>query len=239
MNHSPATGLFRVVTCVGLFALVLVLRTFAQPPPSGDRLSAAYPEELRVKRLITGRDLARAPHTERKGDQDVVSQDSALACYRTASRSISHACCQLRGRNLQAQPSKLHNDFRRGKWGYSLARLLKIVTKPVSGMFVFVPPPFVLAIDLLTDPGDSVTTVMAACSPQTVVPFPFTTEAFWAPAMVDALANIIAVEIRNFFGTIFVTGIFVANIFVENMVPRSSLGLDLRGFVGRESRHVT
>lgn len=57
--------------------------------------------------------------------------------------------------------------------------------------------------------------------------------------MVDALANIIAVEIRNFFATIFVTGIFVANIFVENMVPRSSLGLDLRRFVGRESRHVT
>jgi hypothetical protein len=80
---------------------------------------------------------------------------------------------------------------------------------------------------------------MAARWPQTVVPFPFTTEAFWAPAMVDALANIITVEIRNFFGTIFVTGIFVANIFVENMVPRSSLGLDLRGFVGRESRHVT
>jgi hypothetical protein len=101
-------------------------------------------------------------------------------------------------------------------------------------MFVFVPPPFVLAIDLLTDPGDSVTTVMAACLPQTVVPFPFTAEAFWAPAMVDALANIIAVAIRNLFGTI-----FVANIFVENMVPRSSLGLDLRGFVGRESRHVT
>ena len=106
-------------------------------------------------------------------------------------------------------------------------------------MFVFVPLPFVLAIDRLTDPGNSVTTVMAACLPRTVVPFPFTTEAFWAPAMVDALANIIAVAIRNFFGTIFVTGIFVANIFVENMVPRSSLGLDLRGFVGREFRHVT
>jgi hypothetical protein len=80
---------------------------------------------------------------------------------------------------------------------------------------------------------------MAACLPQTVVPCPSTTEAFWAPAMVDALANIIAVEIINFFGTIFVADIFVADIFVENMVPRSSLGFDLRGFVGREFRHVT
>src|SRR6267154_982394 len=102
-------------------------------------------------------------------------------------------------------------------FGYSLARLLKILTVPESGMFVFVPLLFVLAIDR----GASVTTVMAACLPQTVVSFPFafpfTTGAFWAPAIVHALANMIAVEIRNFFENIFFAGIFVANTLVENI----------------------
>jgi hypothetical protein len=109
-------------------------------------------------------------------------------------------------------------------------------------MFVFAALLFVLvillAIVLAMDRGGAVTTVMAACLPQTVVPFPFafpfTTGPFWAAAMLHALANIIVVEIRNFLEKIFVAdiffaGIFFTNIFGRDIVRRSSWDRIARG----------
>src|ERR1700704_4762375 len=105
-------------------------------------------------------------------------------------------------------------------------------------MFVFVSFVLVKVVVLVPvlDRGASVSTVMTACLPRTMVPllftftFPFTflftflfmTGAFWAPAIVHALANMIADEIRNFFDSVFVESTlgestFVAKTFVAGM----------------------
>src|SRR5258708_40164170 len=98
-------------------------------------------------------------------------------------------------------------------FGYRRARLLKIVTRVESLLFGFVPLLELLVVKLLAlDREGSGTTVIAACLPQTVVPFPFTAEAFCAPAIVHALANSTAVAIRNLLENIFVAGIFGADI---------------------------
>src|ERR1700675_481595 len=118
------------------------------------------------------------------------------------------------------------------------------MTRAGSVLLVFAPVAFVLAVDLaadrlVTDRGASVTTVMAACLPQTVVPCPFTTEAFWAAAILHALASTIADEISNCFENIFVAGIFVAGVFVAGVFVADMLvvppGIESRGFVDQVS----
>src|SRR5258708_39130933 len=109
-------------------------------------------------------------------------------------------------------------------FGYRRARLLKIVTRVESVLFGFVPLVELLVVKLLAlDREGSGTTVMAACLPQTVVPFPFTAKAFCAPAIVHALANSTAVAIRNFLDINLLENIFVARIFGTEIACRSSL----------------
>src|SRR3982074_2891821 len=97
-------------------------------------------------------------------------------------------------------------------------------------MFVFAS--FVLVKVVVLVPalgrGAWVSTVMTACLPRTMVPllftftfpfpflfmFLFTTGAFWATAIVHALASMIADEMRNFFDSVFVESTLCESTFV-------------------------